>query len=63
MSRNYLPIALFSAGLAVLAWIGLGTFAGHPLGAAVTALVAACYLAGAHELWRYRQATATQRDR
>ena len=59
MSRNFLPFVLFSTGLAVLAWIGFGTFAGHPLGVAVTALVAACYLAGAHELWRYRQATAT----
>ncbi|BHO57443.1 DUF802 domain-containing protein [Burkholderia contaminans] len=42
-----------------MGWIGVGYVASNPLAAAVTLLIAACYVAGAWELLRYRQATAT----
>lgn len=47
------------AGLVAVCWIGAGYVASNPPAAAVTLLIAACYLAGAAELLRYRQATAT----
>lgn len=59
MSKNLLRIAVFLAGLLVIGWIGAGYVASNPLGLVVTAVIAACYLAGALELHRYRQATAT----
>ncbi|KAF1694857.1 hypothetical protein CSC62_11435 [Pseudoxanthomonas jiangsuensis] len=59
MSRNFLLPAIFLAGLAAIVWVAIATFAVHPWGVPVIALVAACYLAGAYELLRYRQATAT----
>jgi len=40
-------------------WIGAGYVGSNPLALAVTMLVGACYLAGALELQRYSQATAT----
>ncbi|CDN62422.1 Methyl-accepting chemotaxis protein [Burkholderia cenocepacia H111] len=42
-----------------MGWIGAGYVASNPLAAAVTLLIGACYVAGAWELLRYRQATAT----
>ena len=59
MFRNFLHLAVFGAGLAVVCWIGAGYLGTNPAGAAVAALIAACYLAGALELHRYRQATST----
>nr|WP_158879826.1 DUF802 domain-containing protein [Rhodanobacter sp. L36] len=59
MSRNFLHLSIFFAGLAVVCWIGLGYIHANPLGMAVAMLIAVCYLAGALELHRYRQATAT----
>jgi hypothetical protein len=59
MFRNFLHLAVFGAGLAVVCWIGAGYLGSNPAGAAVAALIAACYLAGALELHRYRQATST----
>ncbi len=47
------------AGLVAVCWIGAGYVASNPPAAVVTLLIAACYLAGAAELLRYRQATAT----
>jgi len=56
MSR--LPIlAAFAAGLLVLGWTAAGYLADSPLALAVTALIAAGYLAGGVELWHYRRAT------
>ena len=58
MSRTLLFPLIFIAGLVAMAWVGLATFSAHPLGVPVIVLIAACYLAGALELRRYRQATA-----
>ncbi|UNK58342.1 DUF802 domain-containing protein [Pseudoxanthomonas daejeonensis] len=51
--------ALYLTGLGVTCWIGAGYVVTNPLGALVTGVIAACYLAGGIELHRYRQATAT----
>ncbi|WP_448243914.1 DUF802 domain-containing protein [Pseudoxanthomonas mexicana] len=51
--------ALFLAGLAIVGWIGVGYVGTHALGVAVTLVIGACYVAGAVELQRYRQATAS----
>ena len=59
MSRNPLAPLVFLAGLLAVCWIGIGYLGNHPLAVAVAALITACYLAGAFELLRYRQATAT----
>jgi hypothetical protein len=59
MFRNLLNLGVFLVGLAAVCWIGIGYIGSNPLGAAVAMLIAACYLAGALELHRYRQATAS----
>jgi hypothetical protein len=56
--NKYLPHAVFAAGLAAVAWVGAGYLGTNPLALAITALIAAVYLAGALELRRFRQATA-----
>ena len=57
MFRNLLNLAVFFVGLAAVCWIGAGYIGSNPLATAVTMLIGACYLAGALELHRYRQAT------
>lgn len=57
MSRTPLYLAVFLVGLLAVCWIGLGYVGSNPLGAAVALLIGLCYLAGARELYRYRQAT------
>ncbi|AJY09989.1 DUF802 domain-containing protein [Burkholderia dolosa] len=59
MSRIRLDLVVFVAGLIAVCWIGAGYVASNPLAAAVTLLIGACYVAGAVELLRYRQATGT----
>ncbi|KVA05837.1 hypothetical protein WI41_18070 [Burkholderia latens] len=59
MSRIRLDLVVFIAGLLAVGWIGAGYVATNPLATAVTLLIGACYVAGAWELLRYRQATAT----
>ncbi|ATJ88262.1 DUF802 domain-containing protein [Ralstonia solanacearum] len=59
MSRHHFPFVVFFAGLAAVCWIAVGYIGSNPLALAVTLLVGAGYLAGALELHRYRQATAT----
>jgi hypothetical protein len=59
MPRNLVAPIVFLAGLLVVCWIGIGYLGNHMLAFAVAALIATCYLAGAFELWRYGQATAT----
>jgi len=61
MNRHLLPTALFLLGLAIVTWIGVGYVGTHALGVVVTLVIGACYIAGAVELHRYRQATATLR--
>ncbi|AOI95917.1 DUF802 domain-containing protein [Burkholderia sp. LA-2-3-30-S1-D2] len=59
MSRIRLDLVVFIAGLLAVCWIGIGYVASNPLATAVTLLIGACYVAGAWELQRYRQATVT----
>ncbi len=58
MSRSTLELLVFFAGLAAIGWIGAGYLGSNPLALAFTLLIGACYVAGALELRRYRQATA-----
>ena len=62
MFRNLIPSVVFLAGLAVVCWIGVGYVGSNPLGAAIAILVGVCYLAGAMELYRYRQGTTALRS-
>ncbi|QIM54745.1 hypothetical protein G9Q37_10765 [Hydrogenophaga crocea] len=57
MNRFFFAAA-FALGLASLAWVGLGFIGTSALALAMTALIGAAYLVGAHELQRHRQASA-----
>lgn len=57
--NRFLHFLVFAVGLAGVCWIGAGYLASNPLALAVTALIAAVYLAGALELYRYQQSTST----
>lgn len=59
MIKRLLFTCVFALGLAAIGWIALGYVGSNPLGVAIALLIGACYLAGAFELLRYRQATAT----
>ncbi|GAB3752009.1 DUF802 domain-containing protein [Lysobacter olei] len=59
MPKHLLYRAIFIAGLAAIGWIGAGYLGTNLLALAVVLLIAGCYVAGALELRRYRQATAT----
>jgi hypothetical protein len=60
MSRYRIDfVVVFLVGLVVAGWVGAGYVVSNPLALAVTLLVAACYVAGALELQRYQEATAT----
>ncbi|WER48152.1 DUF802 domain-containing protein [Cupriavidus sp. WKF15] len=59
MTRTLIQIVVFLAGLAVVGWIGAGYAGTNALALAVTLLIGGFYLAGAFELKRYHQATAT----
>lgn len=48
----------FGAGLLAVGWIATGYLTTHPLALAMTAVIAAFYLMGAVELYRFRQLTA-----
>ncbi len=61
MFKRLLLLCVFALGLVAIGWIVLGYVGSNPLGMAVALLIGACYLAGASELFRYRQATATLR--
>ncbi|MBU9366858.1 DUF802 domain-containing protein [Burkholderia multivorans] len=58
MSRIRIDLVVFAAGLLAVCWIAAGYVGSNPLASAVTLLISACYVAGAWELLRYRQATA-----
>ncbi|MBU9225810.1 DUF802 domain-containing protein [Burkholderia multivorans] len=58
MSRIRIDLVVFAAGLLAACWIAAGYVGSNPLASAVTLLIGACYVAGAWELLRYRQATA-----
>lgn len=57
MSRTLLLSVLFVAGLAAPLWIGAGYLGHHAVGAAVAALIAACFLIGGVELLGFARAT------
>ncbi|MCO4878738.1 DUF802 domain-containing protein [Paraburkholderia caribensis] len=60
MSRYRIDfVVVFLVGLVVAGWVGAGYIVSNPLALAVTLLVAGCYVAGALELQRYQEATAT----
>ncbi|GLU31231.1 DUF802 domain-containing protein [Trinickia caryophylli] len=59
MSRRLTYLVVFLAGLAAVCWIGAGYVTSNPLAFAVTLSIAACYVTGAVELHRYRQATSS----
>jgi len=61
MLRNSLYFIVFAVGLLAVCWVGVGYVGANPLGAAVAAIIGLCYVAGAVELHRYRQATASLR--
>jgi hypothetical protein len=62
MFKRLLLLCVFVLGLAAIGWIVAGYAGNNPLGMAVALLIGACYLAGAFELFGYRQATATLRQ-
>jgi hypothetical protein len=59
MSSKILHTVVFLAGLAAACWIGAGYAGSNPLALCVTLLIGACYVAGALELQRYSEGTAT----
>ncbi|SIT47535.1 conserved membrane hypothetical protein [Paraburkholderia ribeironis] len=59
MSRYRIDLVVFLAGLAAVCWIAASYVGSNPLALAVTLLIGVCYVAGALELRRYSQATAT----
>ncbi|NIE68274.1 DUF802 domain-containing protein [Burkholderia sp. Ax-1719] len=59
MSRLRIDLVVFIAGLLAVCWIGAAYVGSNPLALAVTLLIGACYIAGALELRRYRQATGS----
>jgi hypothetical protein len=59
MSRYRIDLVVFLAGLAAVCWIAASYASSNPLALAVTLLIGVCYVAGALELRRYSQASAT----
>jgi len=62
MTRHPLLLLVFALGLVAIGGIAAGYVGNNPLGLGIVLLIGACYLAGAFELWRYRQATAALRQ-
>ena len=58
MNKHLFTLAFFTGVFAIL-WVGFGFIDSSPLAMAMTALIFAVYLAGALELYRFRQATAS----
>ena len=61
-TNSLLGIFVFVLGLAAVCWVGLGYLGSNLPALAVTLLIAALYLVGALELYRYRQATGSLED-
>ena len=62
MKTTPLGIFVFVLGLAAVCWVGLGYLGSNLPALLVTLLIAALYLLGAWELYRYRQATGSLRQ-
>ena len=56
--NRHLGTAAFLLGLTAIAWVGFGYWGSNALALTMTLLIAAFYLMGALELWRFHQATA-----
>lgn len=56
--NRLIPLAAFIAGLLAVGWVALGYLGQQPLALAMTLLIAAVYLGGTCELWRFRRGTA-----
>ncbi|RYY91631.1 MAG: hypothetical protein EOO24_30910, partial [Comamonadaceae bacterium] len=61
MSKHFFALA-FAAGLACVAWVGMGFVGSSWLAFAMTLAIAAVYLLGAFELLQFRRATAALSD-
>ncbi|WP_434989183.1 DUF802 domain-containing protein [Xanthomonas melonis] len=59
MLRTLVHVCVFLIGLLAVCWVGIGYLGSNPLGACIAAVIGACYVAGALELYRYRQASGT----
>ena len=59
MHKNALYVVIFLVGLIAVTWIGGGYVGSNLPALAVTSVIGAFYVAGALELYRYRQATVT----
>ncbi|MGF6773590.1 uncharacterized protein Yka (UPF0111/DUF47 family) [Paraburkholderia sp. GAS199] len=59
MSKHLTHWVVFVVGLAAVVWIAIAYVGSNSLALAVTLLIGACYVAGAFELKRYSEATAT----
>ncbi|MGH8079146.1 MAG: DUF802 domain-containing protein [Lysobacter sp.] len=59
MFRKLLIPAVFVVGAVAVGWVGASYIVSNPLALCVVLAIAVCYGAGAFELHRYRQATAT----
>ena len=57
MFRKLLNLVVFLLGLAVVGWIAIGYAGSNLLALTVALVIGVCYLGGAFELYRYRQAT------
>ncbi|MBK7848421.1 MAG: DUF802 domain-containing protein [Zoogloea sp.] len=57
--KNSMYWGAFVLGLVVIAWVALGYVGGSPLALLMTLLIGVVYLAGAFELKRFNQATAS----
>ncbi|WP_183110919.1 DUF802 domain-containing protein [Xanthomonas campestris] len=57
MFRTLVSVFVLLVGLLAVCWVGIGYLGSNPLGALVAAVIGACYIAGARELYHYRQAT------
>lgn len=62
MTRLRLHFVVFLAGLAAVCWVGASYATSNPLALIFSALIGACYCAGAVELYRYHHATTTLTD-
>ncbi|MDE2396784.1 MAG: DUF802 domain-containing protein [Burkholderiales bacterium] len=56
--NRFLAYAAFALGLLAIAWVGSGYVPSNPLALALVLLIAAFYLAGALELWRFERSNA-----
>jgi hypothetical protein len=57
-AMRMLAIGAWACGLAVVGWVGQGYGTGSPLALAMTIAIAAVYLLGTRELWRFHQDNA-----